>query len=62
MTYTELDHAIDNAWLAFIDSLFKSNLLVDDLDKIVKVMDYKDYLSGVTDVIMSVVEWESEDD
>lgn len=61
MTYTELNTAIEHAWSAFFDSLFESNILVADLDKIDTAMDNKDCYNGVTDAIVSVVDLECEE-
>lgn len=40
MTYGDMDIAINHAWDAFFDSLFESNVLVSDLDKIDKAIDF----------------------
>ena len=40
MTYGDMDIALSNAWDAFFDSLFESNILVTDLDKIEEAIDF----------------------
>ena len=62
MNYKQVKDATNTAWESFMDSLQMSGFTVEQVVKLMRLIDNKDCMNDVMDCVMEVVDLECEDE
>lgn len=62
MNYKQVKDATNTAWESFMDSLQMNGFTVEQVVKLMRLIDNKDCMNDVMDCVMEVVDLECEDE